>query len=523
MPSPELWEQLSSVALLGIERSAAWPEIGEPLSVLVQQRDGAAREDLFLSSAAAWDVYRRAGMLPAQISRDTTTAAAEDRPRISSAADEHLARILAGFPPGVLPEWLELCARAGKRVGERHIPALLDVARKEEPLRATIRQVIGQRGQWLAAQDSDWKAAISDTRDPALWETGTRAQRLALLVETRQREPAVGRQMLEKAWPGEPPDERTVFISALKHGLSDADEPFLEVALDDKRKEVRTVAADLLARLPLSRLSARMTERAKALVKIEAAARSKLLKAIAGAGKAKLVVALPEEKSKELDRDGAGGKSAFRGMGDKAWTLATLLAAAPLSVWASDHDLTPAQLVALAASHEFNEAILLGWSIAAARQRDAAWAAALSRQWLAIGAKDGHDQRTLIADMLAELPQEHREQITADALAMEWDTLEEAPQFTMIQACNHAWSIDFSRTVCAAVRRHVAGQKTVYQYTARQAIERDFGRYINPAIAGEIVADPPAAENHHEALHQAVDTMIATVQFRHAMQKELSS
>ena len=40
------------------------------------------------------------------------------------------------------------------------------------------------------------------------------------------------------------------------------DEPFLESALDDRSREVRQQAADLLTRLPDSRLALRMAERA---------------------------------------------------------------------------------------------------------------------------------------------------------------------------------------------------------------------------------------------------------------------
>src|SRR5690348_15856749 len=56
------------------------------------------------------------------------------------------------------------------------------------------------------------------------------------------------------------------FVAMLAFGLSLADEPFLERALDDRRKEVRQQAAGLLVRLPSSALAARMLDRARDLI-----------------------------------------------------------------------------------------------------------------------------------------------------------------------------------------------------------------------------------------------------------------
>ncbi len=70
-------------------------------------------------------------------------------------------------------------------------------------------------------------------------------------------------------WEKEPTEQRLVFLRALEAGLSLADEPFLEeTALEDRRKEVRRFAANLLAKIPGSRFLARMQDRAAAWVKV---------------------------------------------------------------------------------------------------------------------------------------------------------------------------------------------------------------------------------------------------------------
>ena len=93
------------------------------------------------------------------------------------------------------------------------------------------------------------------------------------------------------------------------------DETFLEAALDDRRKEVRGAAADLLARLPESALRRRALERALPLLKFKS---NKLRRKT-------IEVTLPEACDKAMQRDGVEPKPGFRGVGEKAWWLQQML------------------------------------------------------------------------------------------------------------------------------------------------------------------------------------------------------
>lgn len=75
--------------------------------------------------------------------------------------------------------------------------------------------------------------------------------------------------MLESSWPSEAPDDRIAFVAELEHGLAPTDEPFLEKALEDRRKEVRQRALDLLLRLSESALIKRMWQRVAPLIRRE--------------------------------------------------------------------------------------------------------------------------------------------------------------------------------------------------------------------------------------------------------------
>ncbi|HKA88469.1 MAG TPA: DUF5691 domain-containing protein [Haliangiales bacterium] len=243
------YADLVKVALLGRGRKQAPPDDG-PFGGL----DLAAR----LAAAALCD---KAGRLPARIDAGGTRAPEHDLPRASAAASRALATILAAFPE-VLPEWLDRCRAAGRRVRERDLPALLELARTTPRLRPAVAGVLGGRGRWLTGENPAW--AFAAEADAADWETGARAARAALLRRRRAEDPAAALALLESTFSADGGEDRAAFVAALEVGLSPADEAFLERALDDRRKEVRRAAAALLTRLPGSRLARRMDERLRA-------------------------------------------------------------------------------------------------------------------------------------------------------------------------------------------------------------------------------------------------------------------
>jgi hypothetical protein len=281
----ELWNDLVTAATVGTERRPFAPAAGHgPLAELIARIDTSGPEGALLSAAAVAALYRRAGTI---VPHDERPAAAEcppdNQPDCGPRAAARLASMLGGNHRGVLPEWLAALANAGRRAPAALLPELLDLGRAQSDLRPAIAAVLGARGRWLAAQNPEWSYARTELRGlrtesetEALnsqfsvltteWETGARAARIALLHELRVRQPAQARDLLATTWASEKADERAAFLAAFEIGLSIADEPFLEAALDDRGKEVRHAAAALLARLPESRLAARMLARALAML-----------------------------------------------------------------------------------------------------------------------------------------------------------------------------------------------------------------------------------------------------------------
>lgn len=277
-----LWQALVARALVGAEQQAGGlPDPGGRLGALMAALDRADAEGALLGAAAAVALQRRAGHLPAPgPARPVAPCPPDEAALCPPRAAEHLGAMLSGLHRAALPEWLGALAASGRLAPPAHLPALLALGRGQAELRPLILPLLGRRGRWLAALNPEWDYAATEAMGEAAgpgglapeallarWETGSRLARHTLLQQLRAGDPAAALALVESSWHAERADERAAMLEALGAGLSMADEPFLEAALDDRSAGVRAAAADLLARLPASRLAARMAARAAPLLR----------------------------------------------------------------------------------------------------------------------------------------------------------------------------------------------------------------------------------------------------------------
>src|SRR5262245_60381604 len=243
-----LWTEIINTALIGCERKP--PSLNGAagkLGVLIAQLDQNDREGALLGAAALAALYERAGGSPLKDAPPLPEACEpNDAPRCSERVAGHLAMMMRGEYRELLAEWVAQTAAAGRRAPEELLPPLLELGRTHEELSEAILPVLGARGRWLSAQNPDWDYA-APRLDESLWETGNSGQRRAVLAELRKRDAARARGLLAATWAQESPKDRADFLAALENGLGIEDEAFLESALDDRRKEVRSAAGRLLA------------------------------------------------------------------------------------------------------------------------------------------------------------------------------------------------------------------------------------------------------------------------------------
>jgi uncharacterized protein DUF5691 len=355
------WDGLVSSALLGTDRR---PVHFEELPEDIQERLG---DGGLLDAAALATVYKRAGRKPLQELGPLPAAPGEDRPLPRPVAIRRLAAMLGGFQTTALGEWLRAADARGWGVPPEHLPALADYARNRAEYRPLVIAAAGRRAAWLADLNPEWRflhAAVVESNDPELWTHGNAIQRRSWLRGLRQHDPDAAREALSEAWPTESAATRTDFLGLLTDGLSKQDEDFLEAALEDRSKEVRRVAARLLARVPGSKYGERMAERMWSHLTVSQGV---------------IAVDLPRRVSASMERDGITSENP-EGVGKRAWWFLQIVANTPLSVM----DLNWLQTPVEGCSPDVLQA---AWTEAAIREGSAEWARSLLRSEASTGSR----------------------------------------------------------------------------------------------------------------------------------------
>ncbi len=370
-------DELVAAALLGVGRR---PYDATHLASVAGL--GLARpEARILAAAAVLGAGRRVGRRADRFEGAIDEAPPEDLAAAPEAAVQLLELLVGGQVPlsGVMGgggegdlvgHWLTACAAAGRRLPPPLLLPILDAATRRTVLRPPTLRALGRRGAWLAAMNPTWAWAATDADADtdgqhgddveARWATAPRPVRLALLASLRAQAPDQARTLLATTWPRETAADRAALVEALRTGLSDDDEPFLEAALDDRAAAVRTAAAGLLDSLPRSRRGARMAVRLAPLVHLD---RRRLRDD-------HLDVDLPGGPDAAARRDGlaAGAKGVVR--------LEQLVGATPLTWWEQEFDQSPAEALRLAGASTVANALNRGFLAALRAQHDPRWAAA---------------------------------------------------------------------------------------------------------------------------------------------------
>jgi Family of unknown function (DUF5691) len=276
--SAQLWNELVKTALLGTDRIAL-PELGssDNVGALLSRLDHSNREASLLAAAAVVSLHQQCGtvVFPGEKS-GFPPCKKDETPRCSSNPASYLKLMLQGQFPHLLPEFFLALAESGRRLPEEVLPDTLDAGRKDVKLRNLVVQVIGCRGEWLASLNEEWDyvAARADVND---WETASRPSRVSILRELRKNNPSEAIGLLTWTWKQDGPEDRIAFIDELQTGLHAGDEEFVELELDDRRKEVRRKAAELLVQIPESKLARRMIDRTRSLVLVSLNSQNSIL------------------------------------------------------------------------------------------------------------------------------------------------------------------------------------------------------------------------------------------------------
>ncbi|KNB51571.1 DUF5691 domain-containing protein [Streptomyces caatingaensis] len=503
------WPDLVATALLGTGRR------GSP----VPCRPGQDAAQALLDAAAVHTVRRRAGALPGRARRRPGPAPDDPRPPLPPAARRRLTGILddrAGPAGGrraagpdlveLLPQWLAAANGHGYRAQDELLPGLLDAARARTGLRPGALTLAGPRGLWLARLNPQWAYAL---RTPApggpppapgdaqrTWAEGLFAERSAVLATLRRHDPAAGRALLAGTWATERAEDRAAFVGLLREGLSAADEPFLEQALDDRSRDVRALAAELLAALPGSALAARMTGRARRCV-----SRPGPL----------VTVEAPHACDAAMRRDGISADPPS-GSDRGSWWLGRIVEMTPLGFWPGRLGVAgAADAVALPVAGGRRADLHAAWCRAAVRSRDAEWARALLGPATAPPVPDGSPGRDP-ARLLSVLPPSERAAWAGRFVAAHG--LSEA--FRLLAVCEAPWARPLGRAVVDAL---VAAREAGGYPWSFSGVMGLAERCADPAEADRLAGAGPGPGPDHWT--EAFARLEGTLRLRALMMREL--
>ncbi|WP_327369386.1 DUF5691 domain-containing protein [Streptomyces sp. NBC_01217] len=518
------WDELVTSALLGTDRRPV---------------EGGGGPAGLLDAAALHTVRRRAGLLPAPAAARPEPAPADPRPPLPPAARHRLAQLLAdrsapggasgrrGTAPDLtelIPQWLATADQQGFRAPAALLPALLDAARSRTDLRPQALAFAGPRGLWLAGLNPEWKFALRgssggsplpDVTEPEavarLWEEGLFAERVALLGAVRAHDPAEALALLASTWPTERAEDRLMFLDSLRTGLSSVDEAFLERALSDRSRNVRSTAAELLSALPESAFAGRMAARATSCVSPD----------LTG-DEACVAVEAPHECDASMERDGVVA-AAPSGRGERSWWLGQLVEASPLATWPVRFGgRTAREIVDLPVADGWAEELHAAWCRAAVRQRDPEWARALLGA-PSVPPSNGPGTASLAerSKLLAILPAAERAEWVADFIAAHG--LSEA--FQLLGVCPTPWADPLGRSVVDALDIARDAGSYPWSFSGVMGLAE---RCLNPAEADRLevlTTTPDEPENASPGANgywsEAFQRLVSTLRLRAAMDREL--
>ncbi len=494
------WETLVASALVGTTRQEPTIDLTHPaLSDYSERLTSQSATLRILSAAGLLAAYRSVGNNPAPATAPLLAPAAADTLTCCSpSTTRHLTEILSEskYEP-ILPELLQLLAKAGQTVPPELLPLLLDLGKRERDLRSAILPILGNRGHWLASQNSHWKYAIDTTNlvpDPIelqeIWMTGTRAERLAALTQWRQLQPIESCQAIAANWKQDKADDRFAWLEVLQTNLSLADEEFLEIALFDRSEPVRHLAADLLRQLP-SQYQQRLTELANKCLTIKPIGDRYNIQLHADR------VSESEWQAAKIEDKNLGKKQLTEiGTTNEKWYLLQVFNTANLDIWAGDIDRIVTAVVQFvgnkATLDSRNRQILTGLVKAARSQKRTDWIEALLNRAYPILGIDEIQQLvgSLTGDISKFLTNFFTNMLTPhDSI----DDLDRSLQivttcFSVSAASRWEWSPEISTLVINHFDRHI--QQLIigsnHYYYQQQNLANLLGRYLDVSLLPDV-------------------------------------
>jgi hypothetical protein len=346
-------------AIIGVASKHSFQHEGELGVLLTRIADSEADAATAFGRGVGVIASCRRAAFPLCPSPERETSVAADDGSALAASHPWSAPLQGVISHGPLRLQVECCLaleRVGASLPALVLPQALESGRGSLALRPVLLRVLGERGRWLASRNPEWKFAAGGVGENSasgvqVWDTGVFEDRLRYFQSARTEDPAAARELLQAQLGELPARERLALVELLQENLGIDDEPLLQSLLKDRSRDVRQVAAVLLASLPRSAHAQRLREWLGALVTTKRGL-------LGGSWQCEAPAALdPDWASAAID----GKRPQHESLGERAWWLYQMVRQLPLPWWCEHTGMTPAALLAWARKGDWKEALLRGW------------------------------------------------------------------------------------------------------------------------------------------------------------------
>ena len=357
-----IWDELSKAALMGTDRYQLSAEVLVALDKLgINTKEQAARA--VMEGGAIYYNIQRAGF-PLEQMEDVVEVPkfSTDKGPANGMVARYFQLVLSGRYLKVLPEILELCRKYDVQLPAEQLPKLFDLSINRPSFWQSLQPLLEERERWLLRQNPDWSNLADLPPDKHASAVAVEEQ-VAILRYLRRTTPEKATAFLKPYWQKLAYQEKRLLLQQFAIGLGRYDEPFLEYCREDNRKEVRSVAAELLIDIPDTSLQTELLEQGAAIIELI---------------QDNLKIQLPNPKylPKGIDTP----KSKFKGS-KQAVAAYTIIARIPPRHWESYFNRPIVDCLRMMGRSKEKRLLIQGVAQAALRFHDLRWVEAILRYW----------------------------------------------------------------------------------------------------------------------------------------------
>ncbi|MFT5263474.1 MAG: hypothetical protein ACI8YQ_002217 [Polaribacter sp.] len=503
-------KDLIRIALLGSDRTELPESLREEIKALgVEDKD---RAKAILRAVTKWQMQQKAAYIPPRFEGEWPLAPDTANERFCSPnATKYLQQIMDGKYEQVLPEFFSIAKSEACFLPPEQVPTLLQQASENPGQAALLKPLMGAHAKWLAAQHPEWSLLFAETAIEDWPDVGFQ-QRVHIFRKMRERNISVSLELLQSVWKDIDFRQKKSFLKVMRFTVCLEDEVILEVALTDKRKEVRKVAAELLQSIPESKLLQRVWQGLEELVHIKKGKD----------GEEKPEVQLPNEISPAMLRDGIDPSQQWLRGGLRASRLGQMMAIIPPGKWEEKFKRAPTKLIEIFAQSDYAIILLQSFSHAATLHRNDDWAIAILEFWLY------HHHLDRWVDFM---PKQLCENLSAEAFnriaipALEYcDQLptDEDPITILIRKNTHPWNESLTQAFIMKCKEWISEYSSSY-WTAihLKSIIQNASYHIEPKLADSLTKSWPTTSAAWGSWESDIETFFKVLRFRKGMKEAL--